>query len=406
LKFIDSHYAFSIISNCISAPKLLYTLRTSCCVGNDLLARFDSSVKVGLETVLNVRLSDSQWLQASLPVHEGGLGVRSVVSLASSAFLASAAGTRELQDRIIPDIAWRSDSDFDECLSVWCVLTSAEPVQAPGMAKQRSWDCLVVEAMKRHLRLTCPSDLDSSRILAASAPHSGDWLFAIPSANCGLFLENEELRIAVGLRIGASVCLPHDCVCGGQVDALGLHCFTCRKGNGKQVRHSLLNDAIWRSFNRAKIQAQKEPAGLCFAFKGKDGHTANKRPDGASIVPWGRGRNIAWDVTVADTFAASYLPLTSVCAGAAAERAAMLKIVKYEELARNHIFAPLACEVTGVWCEEAVEILQELGSRISAATGDKRETSFLFQRLSIALQKGNAACMLGSFPFPADPVSD
>ena len=35
-----------------------------------------------------------------------------------------------------------------------------------------------------------------------------------------------------------------------------------------------------------------------------------------------------------------------------------------------------------------------------------RETSFLFQRLSNALQKGNATCMLGSFPIPVDPVSD
>ena len=296
--------------------------------------------------------------------------------------------------------------DYDQCLSVWCELTSAAPVQAPALVKQRSWDCLVVDAMKRYSRSICPSDLDSSRVLAASAPHSGDWLFAIPSANCGLFLENEELRIAVGLRIGAPVCLPHDCIFGGKVDALGHHCFICRKGNGKQVRHSLLNDAIWRSFGRAKIQAQKEPTGLCFSFRKNDGSIANKRPDGASIVPWGRGRNIAWDVTVADTFAASYLSLTSVQAGAAAERAALLKTAKYEELARDHIFAPLACEVTGVWCQEAVEIFQELGRRISEVTGDKRETSFLFQRLSIALQKGNAACMLGSFPIPVDPVSD
>ena len=42
------------------------------------------------------------------------------------------------------------------------------------------------------------------------------------------------------------------------------------------------------------------------------------------IVPWGRGRNIARDVTVVDTFAASYLPLTSVQAGDA-ERAALLR---------------------------------------------------------------------------------
>jgi len=107
---------------------------------------------------------------------------------------------------------------------------------------------------------------------------------------------------------------------------------------------------------------------------------------------------VTWDVTVADTFATSYLPLTSLEAGSAAERAASLKNKKYEELARNHIFIPLACEVTGNWCSEAVEFLHELGDRISAVTGDRRESTFLFQRLSVALQKGNAACIIGTMP--------
>ena len=40
-----------------------------------------------------------------------------------------------------------------------------------------------------------------------------------------------------------------------------------------------------------------------------------------------------------------------------------------------------------------LDFLYDLGSRISDVTGDKRDTDFLFQRLSIALQKGNAACM-------------
>ena len=106
----------------------------------------------------------------------------------------------------------------------------------------------------------------------------------------------EHIIFRKNKNMGAPVCLPHDCICGGKVDALGHHCFICRKGNGKQVRHSLLNDAIWRSFGRAKIQAQKEPTGLCFSFRKNDGSIANKRPDGASIVPWGRGRNIAWDM--------------------------------------------------------------------------------------------------------------
>ena len=37
--------------------------------------------------------------------------------------------------------------------------------------------------------------------LAASARHSGDWLFALPIASCGLKLDNEAVRVAVGLRL-------------------------------------------------------------------------------------------------------------------------------------------------------------------------------------------------------------
>ena len=103
-------------------------------------------------------------------------------------------------------------------------------------------------------------------------------------------------------------------------------------------------------------------------------------------------------MAVANTFAASYISATEVEAGSAAERAAQLKITKYDEITRNHIFVPLACEVTGVWCSEANDFIYELGNR-----SEKRESSFLFQRLSIALQKGNAACVVGALPSLTPP---
>ena len=81
-------------------------------------------------------------------------------------------------------------------------------------------------------------------------------------------------------------------------------------------------------------------------------------------------------MTVADTFAASYLPHTSILAGAATERAAELKNAKYDYLTKNHIFVPLACEVSGVWCTETIDFLQDLGSRIALSTGEKREPLF------------------------------
>jgi len=38
----------------------------------------------------------------------------------------------------------------------------------------------------------------------------------------------------------------------------------------------------------------------------------------------------------------------------------------------------------------AIELTQEIDRRIATITEDTRETTFLFQRLSMALQRGNA----------------
>ena len=58
-------------------------------------------LRTAISKICNVSLSDDQWLQASLPEKSGGLGISRVSSLASSAFLASAVGTRDLQNQIL-----------------------------------------------------------------------------------------------------------------------------------------------------------------------------------------------------------------------------------------------------------------------------------------------------------------
>ena len=88
------------------------------------------------------------------------------------------------------------------------------------------------------------------------------------------------------------------------------------------------------------------------------------------------------------TYAKSYIGQTSSCVGAAAERAASRKVEKYNFLRDTYIFVPLACETTGVWCAEGPDFLNELDRRTSVITGDKHETAYLFQRLSVAIQRG------------------
>jgi len=71
----------------------------------------------------------------------------------------------------------------------------------------------------------------------------------------------------------------------------------------------------------------------------------------------------------------------------AADKAASNKEAKYRQLANSQIFVPVATETAGTWNHQAMELVQDLGRRSTAVTEDTREASYLFQRLSVALQR-------------------
>jgi len=61
----------------------------------------------------------------------------------------------------------------------------------------------------------------------------------------------------------------------------------------------------------------------------------------------------------------------------------------------------VAVGTAGTWNQSAVELIQDIGRRITAVTEDTIETVFLFQRLSNALQVGNAVTLLAVLKFDA-----
>jgi len=253
---------------------------------------------------------------------------------------------------------------------------------------QKSWDAPVVASTFETLLASAADIYTKARLRAVSSPHSGDWLKAIPSSSLGLRLDNEGMRIAVGLRLGTNLCAPFICVCGKQVDARGAHGLSCVKSAGRQLRHTLVNNEVCRAFSRAGIPARKEPTGLVPA--------SQLRPDGSTVIPWAQGRCLAWDVTCPDTLAVSHLDGSANLAGSAAEHAATLKTQKYNQLAATHCFVPIAIETLGTINADGLCLLNTLGGRCISATGDTRERMFLFQRLSMAVQRGNVACFAGS----------
>ena len=89
--------------------------------------------------------------------------------------------------------------------------------------------------------------------------------------------------------------------------------------------------------------------------------------------------------------------MTSSEAGAAARQAAATKYTKYIDITSTHIFYPIAIETAGSWDVQALAVIEEIGRRVTEAKEDPKETMYLFQRLSMAIQRGNALSFFNTF---------
>ena len=172
------------------------------------------------------------------------------------------------------------------------------------------------------------------------------------------------------------------------MDVIGRHGLSCRRSEGRHYRHTTLNEIIQQALMSAHVPARLEPQGLL--------RSDDRRPDGVTVAPWHAGRCLAWDVTSVDTFAPSYRSLAVREPGAVAARAESLKEEKYIGLLRTHEFAPIAVEASGVFGPRTLTLVKELGRKVRSQTGEEKATTYLMQRLAIAVQRGNAISILGA----------
>ena len=87
----------------------------------------------------------------------------------------------------------------------------------------------------------------------------------------------------------------------------------------------------------------------------------------------------------------------------AAEIASVRKESKYSALPSDNLLQPIALENLGPLNGSGLDFRSEFGRRLSASSQDPRETSFLFQRLSVLIQRYNSVLILESFCLGEDP---
>ena len=91
-------------------------------------------------------------------------------------------------------------------MTIWKSLSSFE-VPAPRLQHvQKAWDGLIAFKIQAEILGRASDVSDKARLQAAASPH---WLQAPPISSIGLRLDNDMIKVSVGLRLGVKTCEPH-----------------------------------------------------------------------------------------------------------------------------------------------------------------------------------------------------
>ena len=80
-----------------------------------------------------------------------------------------------------------------------------------------------------------------------------------------------------------------------------------------------------------------------------------------------------------------------------------LKSVEYAALKVRPSLCPFAVETSSVLGQTALSLVWDIGQCLHQATGEERSKEYLLQRVPIAVQRGNAAAVLGTVGRWEDP---
>ena len=139
---IDAHDAIFLLRHCFAIPKLMYFLRcTPSFLFREVLHEYDNQLRLGLENILNVKFEEKSWLQSTLPVSKGGLGIRLASDLALPAFLSSAHGTILGANSLLPEnISTGIYQNLEEAELLWRDTIPEATMQPNNKSVQALWD--------------------------------------------------------------------------------------------------------------------------------------------------------------------------------------------------------------------------------------------------------------------------
>lgn len=120
------------------------------------------------------------WIQAILSVKYGGLGIRSTVCVAPSAYLASISSSTTLVEEILPSFLKSTPTLFlDEPLVHWSTGHDCLP-RVCCCPQTKVWDILRMTSIAQHLLDDAENDEECAHLLDVSTRKLGAWLRDFP----------------------------------------------------------------------------------------------------------------------------------------------------------------------------------------------------------------------------------
>ena len=137
-----------------------------------------------------------------------------------------------------------------------------------------------------------------------------------------------------------------------------------------------------------------------FLLPGQDG-----KPADILIPHWSGGKDTALDVTVINPLQSAEVRGAATTPGHALNTAHSRKLDKSWDACNRQgiVFIPVAVESLGAWHPSAAAEVVKLGSALARQNGDEESVTIqrLFQQLSVALMRGNAALLNNRRPSEA-----
>ena len=201
--------------------------------------------------------------------------------------------------------------------------------------------------------------------------------------------------VAVCYRLGLGImnnnnqtCLMEGC--DAYSNQYGDHEIGCKFGGQRTTGHNKIRDTIYHTGLSACLNPQRETNNL-------DPESAS-RPADVLFTDFGTMGTVAVDVSVVSPLRADLMSHVLKEPGYALEHVRKEKLRKHHHTCQMNGMTcmPLPVETFGGWEPKAEDFIKTLAGYLSHHTGQpvSQTTKHVFEKLSVCLQKGNAALIL------------